>query len=171
MARDSEKKNKSVLVRKIGFPVPLNYITPNLKFYPPALLDTVFLKRNINSHFNDNNLRISLDKIYNVIFVHYLMKRLKREYTIVGNYLIDLSRQDYDIHINTETNEMSVRNYKHNIKYQYFDEDEFLNVEFPTVDKKFKTINPKNVDAFFDYHSNRICEGTRVALRRFSKLE
>ena len=155
----SEYKKSSVIYIR-GFPIPLHYITPSLKFYPPALLNTVFFRKNINNHFNDNNINVSLNEMFNIYFVNCLMKCLNRKFLIVGQFLIDLSRQDYFIRINKNTNDISIYNYTNNMKYQYICENELKNLTFPPVDKKFETCNLYNWTEFFNYHSNRICEGT-----------
>ena len=145
-----------------GVPIPLQYITPNLRFYPLVIPSNItYISNQKNKHINYINLNIPpiyYDK-YHTYFIWLLMTSLNRKYIIIGNFLIDLTRKDYLITINFENKQISINDYKPPKCFKYLNENIFKkHVKFPqlpSIDNNFD-IN------FLREHCNRICEGTKL---------
>ena len=153
-----------------GVPIPLRYITPNMNFYPLVIPpNTTYINNNNNnSHINDAQLNIPpLSETYHEYFVYLLMESLGREFVIVGDFLIDMTRKDYLIAINWKDNEISIKNYTPLKSVKYFHEKSlhrFINLPppLPTSFTTTTTINNNNIIDFLDEQCQRICRTTKL---------
>ena len=148
-----------------GVPIPLQYITPNLQFYPLIIpSDTIYMKNNNdnnNDTFNNANININLTEKDHLIFVNKLMNMLNINYTIIGNFLIDLTRKDFELNVDYENDKVSIK-YQNINKVKYINEKCFKkNFEFLKIDKNLEYNNSSNDNSkFINYHCNRIISNT-----------
>ena len=148
-----------------GFPIPIRYINPNLQFYPLVLpQNIVYIKRNDNHHINNANVNVKLNKNDHLYFIQLLMKCLNRNFTIIGDYLIDLTRQDYYLRVNTTKNKIYIQNYFYSKPCRYVTEKFFKGGDgeiFPKVDNNLKyNFFDTNNHQFIKEHVKRIVSGT-----------
>ena len=160
-----------------GVPIPLNYITPNLQFYPlvmPSNIIYVNRNNNNNNSFNNANININLSKEDHLHFIDKLMKLLNRNYIIIGNFFIDLTRKDYRLFIDNEKNTVSINNYQHKSTLIYITEKYFnKNIELLKVKQlsyHYSNNNNNNNNKFMNYHCNRIVSNTSKIQNRFNVL-
>ena len=141
-----------------GFPIPLNYITPNLKFYP-LIFPSKGIYINLRNNANIMNIK-KLKRVDHIYFIETLLQFLKRKYIILGNFLIDLDRKDYKLKLNYDTCQVEIINNIYQ-KYIIFNLEQFNihKIRFPKIDRK-NVYSKKNNDDFIMQHSKRIYNGT-----------
>ena len=159
-----------------GYPIPLEYLTPYLNFYPPVLPENlIFLRYNIgkNTHINryipDGN-PIELNEKDHLHFIKRLMEMFERNYTIIGNFLIDLDRKDYKIKVNDNIISNVITQ---SGNYEYINENLFkkkvnLDETFRFIEKYNKNYYDEK-EAFIDYHCFRIYLNTKIILLQITK--
>ena len=171
-SRSFTTTDKNVMVRQeeenviiMGFPIPLRYVNPNLKFYPLVLPQNyVYIKK--EQCFNNTHVNVKLNDRDQLYFVNLLMTKLNREYTIIGDYLIDMTRKEYRLSINRKDNKFSIQDYYTFKPFKYVTEKFFkpykVNDSFPKVNPeklKYNFFDNDN-DAFIQEHCERIVAGT-----------
>jgi len=106
-----------------GIKIPVEYITPNMMFYPGAI-PVVILGMNGLRHFNkvkeniknNNSIMMTYNKMSQfekIDFIKLLMYKLNRKYFIVDNFLIDYG--NYNEHC---TNKLKLNVTNSNIIYE-----------------------------------------------------
>ena len=90
-----------------GVAIPLEYITPNLIFYP-----LIFPSSILYIKFHATHEMIKLNKADHLIFVKMLMESLGRKYTIIGKFLIDLTRNDFQFIVDEQAQKISLSKYE-----------------------------------------------------------
>ena len=167
--RGTDEISHLVMVQKeeiiLGFPIPLRYITPNLQFYPLILpQNVVYIKKDDDNHFNNANVNVTLNNRDHLYFIKLLMTKLNRKFTIVGDYLIDLTKQDYCICIDRSKNKISIQNYFCSKPFKYVTENFFRRkILFPQVVNplsKYNFFDTNNNNQFIEEHCKRIVLGT-----------
>ena len=145
-----------------GVPIPLRYITPNLNFYPLIFpSNIIYISTKIeNNHLNDARLNIKLNNKDHLYFIQLLMKKLNRNFIIIGKYLIDLTRKDYLLRIDKD--EIFIQNYFQSQRYRYVTEKFFHknNITFSQIKKCNNNI---------EEHCERIVSGTKLIQSCFSQ--
>ena len=154
-----------------GIAIPLQNITPDLTFYPLALpSNIIYIKYNNiynnNNNNNNNNAIIYLNTGNQLTFVNTLMKLLNIKYMIIGSFLFDLSRNDFQFTIkngdDSKNIDIYISEYKDNIaktfitdKYLKSKKNE-LNLENFNNDNQ----NINDINDYINYHCNRILLNT-----------
>lgn len=155
----------------LGFPIPIEYINPNLKFYPLILPSA---NGNVVyygiEHYNNTRMNVKLTRKDNLKFIDYLLSSLNRTYIIFKDILIDLDRQDYEIKINENAKKIEFTSNNDDNNKQYIciklnKFDEFTSMSFPTVDYTHyynDADDDQNNDKFIKTHCKRILKGTKM---------
>ena len=164
-----------------GFPIPIEYINPTLKFYPLELPQNVVLLRDnknyYRNHFNYVNINFHLDKKNRMYFIHRLMAALNRSYVIIGDFLIDLKRKEYNLYVNFDTKNVSIVSYYEKRKFKYIKENIVSNDKLKFFDNNNKNnnlISNKNfneVNSFIEYHCDRILKTTEKLKTLFNRVD
>ena len=148
-----------------GIPIPLQYITPKLDFYPLILPSNIILINNNSNNNNNNNNKNFLNEKNHLDFVKTLMKYLKINYIIIGDYLIDTTRRDFQVSIDQYSN-VSISNYQNNNNVTFINDKYFtknikkLNLDYDT-NKYYNCYNNyNNISEFIHYHCQRISRNT-----------
>ena len=145
-----------------GTPIPLHYISPNLQYYPLILPNDIVILKNINNmyeDFNSANIHIEMTYHQHVCFIKALMHFLQRDFIIFNNYLIDLSRKDFQVIINEKKNIITISDYKVNINVLYINEKYLYNKQIFNSTIYYNSMNTHNM-TLLAYHCKRIYENT-----------
>ena len=147
-----------------GTPIPLNYLTPNLLFYPFKLPKNVLLlslnRDNVNC-IDKRNVWNPSEKDH-LDFVKTLMEYLNISYIIIGDILIDLNRQYFELDIDDNNNNVNISNYKSTNKVFYINE-KFFNNKIKHLKLVYDKIyyNNNTTKDFINWHCQRISNNSK----------
>ena len=152
-----------VAQKVLGFPIPLRYINPSLQFYPLILPKNVsYARKNNYNHINNAIVNVILNRQDHLYFINLLLNSLNRNFTIVDDYLIDLTRKEYSLYIDRNKNEISrIQNYNFSKPIKLVNEKFFKNVLLSKVnlDLNYNFYNSNNKH-FIEEHCKRIVSNT-----------
>lgn len=145
----------------LGFPTPLEYISPKLNCYP------LMFPRYILYTNDFNNFNVNLTEQDRLKFVKRLMSLMERKYMIVGQILIDLDRQDYILQIKENNMVEIIKEYGKDPSTIFYVEN-----DIDTEEDLFPSNHPKYVDNndIIEEHCRRIYKKTNILLTRLEKL-
>ena len=151
-----------------GIPIPLRYLTPNLLFYPlrlPKNFLCIFMDKKINWI----NEQFTLNNEDHLLFVKKLMTSLDISYIIVGNFLIDLTRNDFVLTI--DENLLNISSYE-SVKDVLYIEDKYFKNILKNLELNHEICNKHdNVNEYIHYHCSRISYNTKIIKNYFLAIE
>ena len=152
-----------------GVAIPLEYITPNLIFYP-----LIFPSSILYIKFHATHEMIKLNKADHLIFVKMLMESLGRKYTIIGKFLIDLTRNDFQFIVDEQAQKISLSKYESTQSVTYCT-DGFVNalikkLKLTRVTAEISNELTGNQNTFIRRHCQRISLNSQKIQNYFATL-
>ena len=152
-----------------GVAIPLEYITPNLIFYP-----LIFPSSILYIKFHATHEMIKLNKADHLIFVKMLMESLGRKYTIIGKFLIDLTRNDFQFIVDEQAQKISLSKYESTQSVTYCT-DGFVNalikkLKLTRVTAEISNELTGNQNTFIRRHCQRISLNSQKIQNYFATM-
>lgn len=140
--------------------MPLRFITPNLRFYPPALKHFIIddLSQPKFNQISLNPYPFNYDFIYS--FISCLMEKLNHQFLVINDLLIEIFEESpYVITINFDNNRITIQHEESDRLIFYVNNKCISSILFQENDKhNHKTY--RSISDFIEYHCQRICDTT-----------